>query len=327
MDSRRRLHDLAIEHYGPQSDGELNPFVITSYNYGAAGMRRALASIGPDFMDVLERYRSPSFRVAVKNFYASFLAARHVARNADRYFGGVRALSPLRYDTVVLERPTSLTRIRKVFRVTDEELKTLNPALTRFAWHEWRLIPSGYRLRLPPRDGGRSAQAASLNALPPESEAMNSVNYTVKRGDTACGVARAFRVSCRELISANGLGKRAVIRVGQSLLIPGRRGGGSAASTGSVTQGQYRVRRGDTACGIATEVGVDCRQLIAHNRLGSGELIHVGQTLDIPGSGSVAPTSGAATRATIVNTARADITWAMVQPNSCMKGPANTPMV
>ena len=41
-------------------DSELSPFVITSYNYGMNGMRRAITKIGPDYMQVLNKYRSGS---------------------------------------------------------------------------------------------------------------------------------------------------------------------------------------------------------------------------------------------------------------------------
>jgi len=61
IDSRRVLERAAAETFGPQSAGALSPFVITSYNYGVVGMRRALTAAGPDLMDALSRYRLPSF--------------------------------------------------------------------------------------------------------------------------------------------------------------------------------------------------------------------------------------------------------------------------
>ena len=94
----------------------VNPFVITSYNYGVNGMRRAIHRIGPDYMEVLNRYKSPAFQIAVKNFYASFLAARHVARNADRYFPRMQPDPGTREIRLVLERATSMDRIKGVFR-------------------------------------------------------------------------------------------------------------------------------------------------------------------------------------------------------------------
>jgi LysM repeat protein len=47
----------------------------------------------------------------------------------------------------------------------------------------------------------------------------------------------------------------------------------------------YKVRRGDTLSGIATRAGVAINQLRAANGL-RGNLIHAGQTLKIPATGT-----------------------------------------
>ncbi len=256
---------------------QINPFVITSYNYGVSGMKRAIRQIEPDFMAVLERYKSPSFQIAVKNFYASFLAARHVAINAERYFGEIVAEPGAAYQTVVLEHPTSLSRIEAVFGLSEKELRPLNHALTGFVWRDWRLIPAGYRLHLPHKDHRWQAELVKLASLQPETVAAGGDRYTVRRGDTACGIARAVKVNCSELIRANQLGKTALIIAGQNLVIP-------RALTVATHTATYRVRRGDTACGIAKRFAVGCRTLISHNRLGRRAIIHPGQKLSIPGA-------------------------------------------
>jgi len=281
---------------------EVNPFIITSYNYGVSGMRRAVRQFGPDYLTVLEKYRSRSFRVAVRNFYASFLAARYVAKNANKYFGNLVEAPPLQYQSLVLKHPISVKRLKKVLGVSEKELKDLNRALTRYVWHGWRLIPKGYHLHLPVRKNGWSKQIAMLNKLKPEYEDCAGTKYRVRRGDTACGIARAFRVKCGTLIAVNGLNRKGLIRVGQKLTIPGKKAprpsnlkGPLVASTanavemvnGTVTA--HRVRPGDTACKIATKYKVNCRELIRVNRLGKGALIQVGQRLEIPVKPTVKP--------------------------------------
>ncbi len=99
-DSRKNLTVAARSKKANVSDSELTPFVITSYNYGVNGMRRAIKKLGPDFLTVLNRYRTKKFRVAVKNFYAGFLAARHVARNSSRFFGSYSTGRPLRLSLI-----------------------------------------------------------------------------------------------------------------------------------------------------------------------------------------------------------------------------------
>lgn len=267
------------------TDGDIYPFVITSYNYGVTGMSRAIKQKGPNFPRVLAEYKSRSFRTAVRNFYASFLAARHVAKNADRYFGAIKRYPPLHYDTVVLKHPTSLARIEKVFGVSSDELKPFNGALTRYVWHGWRFIPKGYRLKLPPRKDDWQRQVAALEDLRPEDTSREGTRYKVKRGDTACGIAHAFQVRCRDLIASNGLNRRGLIRVGQNLVIPGQRaaskaiakrdsGGGAKAIPAS-----YTVKRGDTPCAIAKRYRLNCRELMRRNNIGKRGLIRTGQRL------------------------------------------------
>ena len=285
QDASIRLLSVSREKNPGVSEESINPFVITSYNYGVNGMRRAIRRIGPDYMQVLNRYKSPAFQVAVKTFYASFLAARHVAKNEARYFRGISPESGERTITIVLQNATSMERIKQVFGVSESELKPLNAPLTRFVWNGWRLMPAGYRLQLPWRSHGWKKETARLLAMAPETDIPGADTYTVRKGDTACGIARALRVNCSTLISANNLGKRAVIRVGQDLLIPRKPGRSSVSQSGSKKPtSTWTVKRGDTACGIARRTGVDCKELIRANQLGRKARILVGQKLIIPGT-------------------------------------------
>ncbi len=272
VNARKTLTKVARSVDPSVSIEQINPFVITSYNYGVRGMSRAIKKVKPDYLSVLEKYKSPSFQVAVKNFYASFLAAKHVAIHSDEYFGDVAKAPKLNTLTLVLKRPTSIDRIKKVFGLSERQLKPLNRALTRYVWNGWRLIPEGYRLKLPPDSNRWQSQVKALRRLPAERRASGAENYVVRKGDTACGIARALRVNCRQLINANQLGKRALIRIGQKLVIPRK----------VVTEG-YTVKKGDTACGIAKRYGVKCRDLIAVNQLGRKAIIVIGQQLAIPG--------------------------------------------
>ena len=290
--SKKNLTVAARSKKANVSDSELTPFVITSYNYGVNGMRRAIKKLGPDFLTVLNRYRTKKFRVAVKNFYAGFLAARHVAQNSKRFFGSYSKGRPLRYDTIMLRSSVSIDRIRAVFGISLSRLKSLNPALTRFVWHGWREIPGGYPLRLPLRQGGWADKIAYLHSLPPEADRGTPKRYTVRSGDTACAIASAFRVKCRDLIDMNRLGRQAVIRVGQSVQIP-MRTSGKRRLLSRADPGVYTVAPGDTVCGIAKRYGVKCSALLATNELTSGSVLSVGRKLVIPGA--LAETRGGGT--------------------------------
>jgi LysM repeat protein len=55
----------------------------------------------------------------------------------------------------------------------------------------------------------------------PQDLPRSSVQHTVRKGDTACEIARRYRIKCLSLIAANSLGKKAIIVPGQKLKIPG----------------------------------------------------------------------------------------------------------
>ena len=101
------------------------------------------------------------------------------------------------------------------------------------------------------------------------------MEYTVRSGDTACGIAAAFRVDCRELIAVNGLNRKAMIRVGQKLQVPGK----GRAKSGVAERGRYKVQSGDSACAVAARFGADCDDLMAANGLHRGSVIQVGTCL------------------------------------------------
>jgi len=220
LDSRKKLGDKARSLKSPTKHS-LFPFVITSYNYGAAGMVRAMGKVGPDYMDVLNKYKARGFQIAVKNFYSSFLAARHVAQHVDEYYPGHTIGQPLAVDVVTIKTPVSIERLSSVFSVSEKTLKNYNTSLMRLVWSGRRFVPKGYKLKLPKTSAGRSTQVAKLNSLPAEEPKYVEYSYRVQRGDTACGIAKKEAVSCRELILLNNLGRRALIRTGQIITIPG----------------------------------------------------------------------------------------------------------
>ncbi len=220
LDSRKKLGNKARTIKSAKKHS-LYPYVITSYNYGAAGMLRAMDKVGTDYMDVLNKYKARGFQIAVKNFYSSFLAARHVAQNVEEYYPNYRPVQTLVLDVVTIKTPVSTERLMKVFSVSEKTLKEYNPSLMRLVWSGRRFVPKGYKLKLPKAKGGRSVQVSKLNSLRAEEPKYAEYSYRVKRGDTACGIAKKEAVSCRELILLNNLGRRAFIRTGQILTIPG----------------------------------------------------------------------------------------------------------
>ena len=286
QDSVKRVTAAAKEQGSEVTAGRMNPFVVTSYNYGVRGMTRAIEQVGLDYVRLLSEYKSRTFRTAVKNFYASFLAARYVAKNAEQYFPGVSGNSAPKTSIVSIPNTASVKRLRSVFNVDESVLKDLNPSLTSRVWKGFSYVPAGFSFALPLRSDDWSDQRVQLAALPPEGPSDGGERHVVERGDTACEVAELYRVRCRDIIELNRLGRQATIGIGQVLMIPGKGGAATALAANDRQGGGHVVRGGQTPCGIANQYGMNCQSFLSANGLSMRSKIYVGQTLLIPSSAS-----------------------------------------
>ena len=87
-------------------------------------MRRAIREMGTtDIGTIVYYYRGPAFGFASRNFYAEFLAARHVLRHAKAYFPD---LAPRRMITYKVKRGDTLERVAKRHGVTIPSLRITN---------------------------------------------------------------------------------------------------------------------------------------------------------------------------------------------------------
>ena len=128
--------------------------------------------------------------------------------------------------------------------------------------------------------------------------------YTVRRGDTAFGVARSHGVPFKTLVAVNRLRSPYRLSPGQQLALPAGAwtsppavpvGGNAvvavplkpvvveAASTKRAAPSTHVVRRGDTLYGVARRYGLKPQQVAAENRLSAPYALKPGQRLAIPG--------------------------------------------
>src|SRR5207244_12093547 len=85
---------------------------------------RARSAAGSDCLyDIIRCYDGATFGFASRNFYAEFLAAAHVARNAGYYFPGLKRTPVLQY---VVRRGDSLWTIARKHRVSVHALVAAN---------------------------------------------------------------------------------------------------------------------------------------------------------------------------------------------------------
>jgi LysM repeat protein len=106
------------------------------------------------------------------------------------------------------------------------------------------------------------------------------VTHTVARGESASLIAQKYGVTTNDLLAANGLSRKSVLKVGQKLNVKG----GGSVQTASAPKAQpitHKVARGESASVIAQKYGVSTSDLLAANGLSRKSVLKVGQKLTV----------------------------------------------
>ena len=193
------------------------PLALTAYNYGQAGMKRALEQEG-SYEKIFTHYRKGHFKFASRNFYSEFLAAVKVAKKQERS-KQIQLAKPLATVSVRLPGYVDADRLCRYLNITPATIHRYNPALREPVFKGTKYIPADYLLQLPVRfktNGLLSGAPSSLF----RAEQKRSKFYQVRSGDTAGVIAKAHNISLNSLIKANNLNPQAFLRIGQNLRIP-----------------------------------------------------------------------------------------------------------
>ncbi len=226
----------AAAAYLEQAYGALGswPLAITSYNYGQAGMARAVAEIGSsNLLDLIQRYNHPYWGFAPKQFYAEFLAAVEIGKNLSQYFPGIEQDAPRRIQELTLASNTSMSTAISTTGLSQEEFMEWNPALSSGV----RVLPAGYRVKLPAdRSVEPIVEVARLNYRAPPPAGMRQValaqsqqrqagkaqviHHRVQRGETLIQIAQRYGASVQRILQVNGIRQAHLVRAGITLRIP-----------------------------------------------------------------------------------------------------------
>jgi len=193
------------------------PLTITAYNHGLSGVRRAVRETGStDIGDIVQGYTGPRFGFASRNYYAAFLAAADVTRNAEKYFGSLDLQEDENYWIVKLPSYLPVGDLIQQLALDTDVIKSLNPALQHAVWNGNKHVPRDYQLRLPATTGNTTITAL-LTRVQGHEQQVPDIFYRVQEGDTLSGIALRYNHSVRDLVALNNLGSESRILVGQSL--------------------------------------------------------------------------------------------------------------
>jgi len=182
---------------------------LGGYNAGPMTLERAGKALGSrNFWDMA---RSGYLRDETKQYVPKLLAAILVGRFPERYGLNVVQMTPYAYETVEVDKMTSLSVLANHAGTDVEALKELNPELLRAT-----TPPGRYTLRVPPGASGATNRAL---ARIPAGQRLDFQKYVIRKTDTLAKVAARFKVSPDDLLQANNLTK-AQFKAGRRIQVP-----------------------------------------------------------------------------------------------------------
>lgn len=113
---------------------------------------------------------------------------------------------------------------------------------------------------------------------------MPMTSYIVKSGDSLWVVAKRNGITVADLAASNGVSRDSVLKVGQKLMIPAKKGSAGIIMP-SAEGSSYTIAKGDTLSEIAARFHVSVEALKGANNM-KDNVIYAGKKIIIPGVNS-----------------------------------------
>jgi len=243
------------------------------YNAGERKIATAMKRYQTEDFWELTKYRY--LKRETKDYVPQMIAAALIAKDPEKYgFVGIEYQEPLRYEKVRVPEVTDLRLIAQACEITLNEVKELNPELSR-----WCTPPNfpDYEIRIP--FGKKELFARNFQTLY-SGERFQFKSHLVKKGDTLSKIASLYRVELDPILEMNRLNKKSRLSMGMNLLIPLPKDQGlkpdrmAKKKSGETVHGSkplqtmtYTIKKGDTLWSIANEMGVNFGALSRWNNL------------------------------------------------------------
>lgn len=188
------------------------PLAINAYNSGAGNLQQAINRLGTrDITKIITGYKGGSYAFASRNFYPSFLAAKSVYQNYEKFFGPLERKPLMQFDLVQLPLTLNFTEIAYLSDISLGELQALNPAFSPSVFEKNFAMPAGSQIRVPV--GKRPVFTTRFVDF-----SGSDLLHVVKPSESVRSIASLYEVSSHEIERANEIISR--LETGKVLRIP-----------------------------------------------------------------------------------------------------------
>jgi len=256
------------------------------YNAGEGKIATAMKRYRTEDFWELTKYRY--LKRETKDYVPQMIAAALIAKDPEKYgFVGIEYQEPLRYDKVKVPEVTDLRLIAQACEVTVEEIKDLNPELSRGCTPP--NFPD-YEIKIP--FGKKEIFLRNFETLY-SGERFQFKTHIVKKGESLAKIARLYRVDLEPILEINRLNKKSHLSTGMDLLIPLPKGQETKPTSTAMKKSDgmdqnskpvetiYTIKKGDSLWSIANEMGVNIGALSRWNNLHPEKKLMPGDKLKI----------------------------------------------
>ncbi len=286
---------------------------LAGYNWGEGNVARAVAR--NQKLNVPADYANLKMPDETRNYLPKLQALKNIVRDPEKFGLDLTDIPDAPYFAVVkMDRKIDVKVAAELAEMPVDEFLYLNPQ------HNRPVIAGAdqYTILLPIDKAELFAGKLQLTNQP----LVSWQAYRMRNGETLAQVAAKFGLEQEALRAVNGIGAKAKMPAGHTLLVPTQGPSEAAGVTLSqavfttVPQGRtfyYKVKRGDTLAGIAGRYAVSPADLkrwnaLAQNSLAAGRTLRITSDL-APSTGKTKRTAGAGPKtATIVKASGKTIT-------------------
>jgi len=263
---------------------------MAAYNSGPLRVQRAMEKTGADnFWTLAEKRALPK---ETMNYVPNIIALTIIGKNPAKYGFNVTPAPALETERVNLNKATDLRVIAEAISLPVEDLRMLNTHVLR-----WTTPPDDPDFQLILPKGYADKFQEEVPSLP-DNKRILFREHVVRKGETLAGIARTYGMTVAQVSQVNSLGKKPILRVGQTLVIPmsGVTPAQLASTAASLNDRQdwpqstrtsakaskgagpskpaiYTVRAGDTLVRIAARFNTTVEKLKAWNHLTTNRLV------------------------------------------------------